>query len=73
MINITTKELEIKSELKKKIEFMCYFCNMKPTIINKNNFTISNENINKIKKYDIICELYDEDIFDNDKFRYYTK
>jgi hypothetical protein len=37
MINITTKELEIKSELKKKIEFMCYFCNMKPTIINKNN------------------------------------
>ena len=25
--------------------------NLKPTITNKNNFTISNENINKIKKY----------------------
>jgi hypothetical protein len=30
MINITTKELEIKSELKKKIEFICDFCNTTP-------------------------------------------
>ncbi len=26
MINITTKELEIESELKRKIEFICDFC-----------------------------------------------
>ena len=28
MINITTKELEIKSELKRKIEFICDFCRL---------------------------------------------
>lgn len=44
MINITTKELEIESELKKKIEFICSFCNTKPTIINGNirNITCTN-------------------------------
>ena len=38
MINITTKELEIEQELKRKIEFICDFCNTKPTIMNKNNY-----------------------------------
>ena len=28
MINITKKELEIDNELKKKIEFICSFCNI---------------------------------------------
>ena len=51
MINITTKELEIESELKRRIEFICDFCKTKPTITNKNKFTISNENIDKNKKY----------------------
>ena len=36
MIDITTKELEIEGELKKKIEFICDFCNTKPKIINRN-------------------------------------
>lgn len=51
MINITTKELEIEQELKRKIEFICDFCNTKPTIMNKNNYSISNEDVDKIKKY----------------------
>ena len=34
MISITTKELEIENDLKRKIEFICDFCNTKPTIIN---------------------------------------
>jgi len=29
MISITTKELEIENDLKKKIEFICDFCNVK--------------------------------------------
>lgn len=36
MISITTKELEIENNLKRKIEFICDFCNTKPTIINGN-------------------------------------
>lgn len=36
MISITTKELEFEIDLKKKIEFICDFCNIKPTIINGN-------------------------------------
>ena len=34
MISITTKELEIENDLKRKIEFICDFCNTKHTIIN---------------------------------------
>jgi hypothetical protein len=36
MINIVKKELEFYDELKKKIEFICSFCNTKLTIINGN-------------------------------------
>lgn len=45
MINITTKELEIESELKRKIEFICDFCNTKPTIINGNIRNITRTNL----------------------------
>lgn len=56
MISITTKELEIENDLKRKIEFICDFCNTKPTIIN-----------GSIRNYDnIIQDLYNEDILDND-------
>ena len=34
MINIIKKELEFDDELKKKIEFICGFCNTAPKIIN---------------------------------------
>lgn len=34
MLNIITKEVPIDEELKTRIEFMCNFCNIKPTIIN---------------------------------------
>ena len=36
MINIVKKELEFDDEIKKKIEFICGFCNITPTIINSN-------------------------------------
>ena len=40
MISITTKELEIENDLKRKIEFICGFCNTKSTRnINKSNLS----------------------------------
>ena len=35
-MNIITKQLEFDEELKKKIGFVCGFCNTTPTIINGN-------------------------------------
>lgn len=34
MVSIVSKELHFDEEIKKKIEFICDFCNIKPTIIN---------------------------------------
>ena len=65
MINIVKKELEFDDELKKKIEFICGFCNTTPTIINgsigkvdKTNLSYSNEIcINNLSKKIKINEL----------------
>ena len=46
MLNITTKEVQIDEELKTRIEFICDFCNMKPTIINSSIRKIEKTNIN---------------------------
>ena len=50
MISITTKELEIENELKKKIEFICDFCNTKPTIINGNIRNINKSNLSYVEQ-----------------------
>ena len=34
MLNIITKEVPIEEELQSKIQFICDFCNVKPTFIN---------------------------------------
>ena len=49
MINIISKPIEFETELKKKIEFICDFCNTKPKIINGNirNTTSKTEHIQK--------------------------
>ena len=60
-----SKELEFDDELKKKIEFICGFCNTTPTIINgsirkvdKTNLSYSNEIcINNLSKKIKINEL----------------
>ena len=54
MINITTKELEIEQELKRKIEFICDFCNTTPTIINGSIRKIDKTNLNYIEPHRII-------------------
>ena len=52
MINIVKKELEFDDELKNKAnEINDIINNLKPTMMNKNNNTISNVDIDQIKKY----------------------
>ena len=56
MVNITKKELEIDNELKKKIEFICSFCNTTPIIINGNIRKINRTNLNYIEPHRIIIK-----------------
>ena len=56
MVTITKKELEIDNELKKKIEYICSFCNTTPTIINGNIRKINKTNLNYIEPHRIIIK-----------------
>ncbi len=56
MVNITKEKLEIDSELKKRIEFICSFCNTTPTIINGNIRKINKTNLNYIEPHRIIIK-----------------
>lgn len=56
MINIVTKEIEFDNDLKKKIEFVCDFCNTTPTIINGNIRNIEHTNLSYIEPHRIIIK-----------------
>ena len=56
MINIVKKELEFDDELKKKIEFICGFCNTTPTIINGSIRRIDKTNLTYIEPHRIIIK-----------------
>lgn len=56
MVNITKEKLEIDNEFKKKIEFICSFCNTTPTIINGNIRKINKTNLNYIEPHRIIIK-----------------
>lgn len=56
MINIVKKELEFYNELKKKIEFICSFCNTTPTIINGNIRNVEWTNLSYIEPHRIIIK-----------------
>ena len=56
MIKIVTKELEFDKELKKKIEFVCDFCNTTPTFINGNIRNIDRTNLSYIEPHRIIIK-----------------
>lgn len=56
MMNITTKPLHIDFELKKKIEFICDFCNVTPTIISGNIRSIGLTNIVYVEPHRIIIK-----------------
>ena len=46
MIKFTTQELEMESNLKQRIEFICEFCHITPKIINDSIKRINNTNLN---------------------------
>ena len=56
MINIITKRLEFEDELKRKIEFICDFCNTTPTIINGNIRKIDHTNLSYIEPHRVIIK-----------------
>ena len=56
MINIKTKELEFDNDLRKRIEFICNFCNTTPTIINGNIRNIERTNLSYIEPHRIIIK-----------------
>ena len=56
MVNIIKTKLELNNEVKKKIEFICSFCNTTPTIINGNIRKIDKINITYIEPHRIIIK-----------------
>ena len=54
VIKIITQELEIESNLKQRLEFICEFCHIKPTIINGSIRKIDKTNLTYIESYRII-------------------
>lgn len=67
VINVIQKEIQIGSELKREIEFICEFCNTHPRIINGSIRTIEHTNINYIEPHKIIIKGTTFLAFDNDQ------
>jgi hypothetical protein len=75
VIKIITQELEIESNLKQRLEFICEFCHIKPTIINGSIRKIDKTNLTYIEPHRIIInnttflafnysnEIYIENLF----------
>lgn len=56
MIKIITQELEMESNLKQRLEFICEFCHIKPTIINGSIRQIDKTNLSYIEPHRIIVK-----------------
>jgi hypothetical protein len=54
VIKIITQELEIESNLKQRLEFICEFCHIKPIIINGSIRKIDKTNLTYIEPHRII-------------------
>ena len=70
MINIISKPLEFEKELKKKIEFICDFCNNKPKIINENIRNIEHTNLSYIEPHRVIIKGITFLVFNYSKILY---
>lgn len=64
-MTIETKELIISEELKRKVEMICRFANVKYTIINGNIKSIKNTNIAMVKPHIVKIKDIDYLIFDD--------
>ena len=56
MLNIVTRTLDFNPELKKKIEFICNFCNVTPKIINGSVRNIDKTNLSYVEPHRIIIK-----------------
>ena len=56
MVKIIKEDLDIEEALKKKLEFICSFCNTTPIIINGNIRKINKTNLNYIEPHRIIIK-----------------
>jgi len=56
MVNVTAKSIHIDLDLKKKIEFVCDFCNTTPKIINGSIRNINLTNIYYMEPHRIIIK-----------------
>lgn len=54
MINVIKKEIDMEESLKKRLEIVCDFCNITPTIINGSIRNIDKTNLNYIEPHRII-------------------
>lgn len=70
MINIIKQEIQADTELKKKLEFICNFCNTTPTFIKVSIRNIDKTNINYVEPHKVIIKgltflifNYSEDIY----------
>lgn len=64
MLTIETKELEISVELKRKVDMICKFACVKPTITNGNIKSIKGTNIAYVKPHIITINKIDYLMFD---------
>ena len=65
MLTIETKELEISVELKRKVDMICKFACVKPTITNGNIKSIKGTNIAYVKPHILKVNENDYLIFEN--------
>ena len=56
MVRVITQEIEIDESLKKKIEFICSFCNTTPVIENGSLRTIERTNLAYVEPHRIIIK-----------------
>lgn len=56
MINIIKQEIPIDESLKKKLEFICDFCNTTPTFMNGSIRKIDKSNLNFIEPHKVIIK-----------------
>ena len=56
MINIIKQEIHIDESLKKKLEFICDFCNTTPTIINSSIIKLDKTNLTYFEPHKVIIK-----------------
>ena len=54
MVNVIKQEVRMEEHLRKRLEFICEFCRVKPVIINGNLRTIDKTNLTYLELHRII-------------------